>query len=154
MCNSPISKTKPDSQKRGIFSQGTFTKAARNSSYVSETSPQPRAAKAQSPTPAASPRRHRSVARADETPARMRKTGKDFVSANKTNLKDGVMSRLHPSYDVWNGSGGAGPDYGLQPSREQLTLTEKKNALIDAMQKRISGQSKLNAIEILASAGI
>ena len=96
---------------------------------------------ARSPSPAASPRRHRSVARADQTPARMRKTGKDFVAANKTNLKDGVLNRLLPHYDVWGGEsrGGAGADYGLQPSREQMTLTEKKNALIDAMQKRISG---------------
>ena len=70
----------------------------------------------------------------------MRKTGKDFVAVNKTNLKDGVLSRLHPHYDLRGGEGRATyEDYGLQPSREQMTLTEKKNALIDAMQKRISG---------------
>ena len=63
------------------------------------------------------------------------------MAVNRTNLKDGVLSRLHPQYEVWGGGkgGAGGPDYGLQPSREQLTLTEKKNALIDAMQKRISG---------------
>ena len=85
------------------------------------------------PTPAGSPRRHHSVARAEPTPARMHRTGKDFVAGNKTNLKDGVNSRLHPHYDVWGGESGDGPDYSLPPSREQLTLTEKKNALIDAM---------------------
>ena len=34
------------------------------------------------------------------------------------------------------------------------TTTEKKNALIDAMQVRVKGNCTLNANEILASAGI
>ena len=36
----------------------------------------------------------------------------------------------------------------------RVTYTDKKNALIDAMAKRVSGASQLNAKEVLASAGI
>lgn len=35
-----------------------------------------------------------------------------------------------------------------------MSVTDKKNMLIDAMQKRINGQTSLNVNELLASAGV